>query len=432
MREVTEIESLYIDFDAFFANAEKQLQPKLRGRPVGVIPLQSEHTSLIARCYQAKRFGVKRQMRVADVRALCPEIALPLARHDEYVKLHHRILEVLNRHVPVTKVWSVDEMECTLIGSERRRGRELAAAIKEDLRTSIGPWVTASIGLAPNQFLAKVAAEMNKPNGFVMLRPEDLPGPLFGLSLTDLPGISSGIAKRLEKAGVNTVEGLWHLAPKQARAIWHSVEGERFWAQLKGYAVSRPETERRMFGHGRILSRDWRRPDKARDCLRLLTAKAARRLRREGYYARALGIGVGTVSGRRWRNEQSFFPARDDRTFLRTACDLFDLSIAELHGERMKKVSVMLHGISRTGETSGDLFEPAGLSAERARWERLTDAMDQLNARHDACVVSLGPRREPPGGYAGAKIAFGRVPDLNDFATVQTRPDAKPSDIKAA
>ena len=142
---------------------------------------------------------------VEDAKRLCPDIELPTARHDEYVKLHHRILQVLDRHVPVTKVWSVDEMECTLIGSERRRATQIAKAIRADLRETIGPWVTASIGLAPNQFLAKVAAEMNKPEGLIVLRPEDLPGPLFDLDLMDLPGVSSGMHARLTKADVHTV-----------------------------------------------------------------------------------------------------------------------------------------------------------------------------------------------------------------------------------
>ena len=88
-----------------------------------------------------------------------------------------------------------------------------------------------------------------------------------------------------------------------------------------------------------------------------------------------------------------------------------------LRARQLSKVSVFLHDISRPGETSGDLFEQASRATERARWERVTDAMDTLNARNGACVVSLGPRKEPPGGYAGAKIAFGRVPDLNDFLT---------------
>ena len=421
MRQPTEIESLYIDFDAFFANAEKQLRPELRGRPVGVIPLASEHTSLIACCYDAKAYGLKRGTSVKDARALCPDIALPVARHDEYVKLHHRILEEIDRHVPVRRVWSVDEMECTLTGSWRQRATDIAVQVQQGLRDTIGEYVTPSIGLAPNQFLAKVAAEMNKPAGLVVLRPEDLPGPLFDLNLQDLPGISSRMYARLGRAGVFTVEQFWNLSPKHVRAIWNSVEGERLWAQLHGYAVSRPETVRRMFGHGRVLSQEWRQPEKARDCLRLLTAKAARRLRREMYLASAVHVSIGAQDGTRWGGDVSFFPARDDHAFLTKACALYDTGIMALGHRRLRKVSVFLHGLSCPGETSNDLFEHAAVTAQRARWERVTDAMDVLNMRNGACVVSLGLRNEPPEGYAGAKIAFGRVPDLNDFLTVSAK-----------
>lgn len=428
MRLPTEIESLYLDFDGFFANAEKTLQPELRNRPVGVIPLASKHTSLIARCYEAKRYGIGRGTGVEEARQRCPDIALPVARHDEYVKLHHRILAVIDRYVPVKKVWSVDEMECALIGRERRNYVGLARQIKAALREEFGPYLTCSIGVAPNQFLAKVAAEMNKPDGFEVFRPCELPGRLFELSLTDLPGISSNMERRLLKAGIGSLEALWNLSPKHARKIWGSVEGERMWAQLRGYAVARPETTRRMFGHGRILSSDWRQPEKARDCLRLLTAKAARRLRREGFTASALSVSISTQDSRRWGGETCFFPARDDHTFLREAGRLYDTGIAALARPRLKKLAVMLHHIHPAGALSDDLFEQAETRTERQRWEALTDAMDALNARNGSCVVSLGVRKEPPGGYAGAKIAFGRVPDLNDFVMT---PDAARAHQKA-
>ncbi|MEM9054913.1 MAG: type VI secretion protein ImpB [Pseudomonadota bacterium] len=421
MRLPTEIESLYLDFDGFFANAEKTLRADLQDRPVGVIPMASRHTSLIARCYEAKRFGIKRGTRVEEAKRLCPDIALPVAQHDEYVKLHHQILAVIDKFVPIKKVWSVDEMECALIGRERRDCVDLAYRIKAALREEFGPFLTCSIGLAPNQFLAKVAAEMNKPDGLEVFQPNDLPGRLFELSLTDLPGISANMERRLLQAGVCSLEALWSLSPKHARAIWHSVEGERMWAQLRGYAVSRPETERRMFGHGRILSSDWREPEKARDCLRLLTAKAARRLRRENYTASALSITLATQDGRRWSGEARFFPARDDRTFLQEMGRLYETGIEILAQPRLKKLSVMLHTIHPVGTMSEDLFEQVETRTERQRWEALTDAMDKLNAKNESCVVSLGIRTEPPGGYAGAKIAFGRVPDLNDFALT---PDA--------
>lgn len=415
MRKVTDIESLYIDFDAFFASAEKQLRPELRGRPVGVIPLDSKHTSLIARCYQAKAAGISRGTSVTEALAKCPDIALPIARHDEYVKLHNRIVEEVDRHVPVQKVWSIDEVECALIGEERTNCIHLAQRIKTGLHDNIGEWITPSIGLAPNQFLAKVAAEMEKPNGFTILRPEDLPGPLFDLKLKDLPGISNGINTRLGRAGVFSVEHLWNLAPKQARSIWNSVEGERFWAQLHGYAVARPETVRRMFGHGRMLSSDWRTPARARDCLRLLTTKAARRLRREHYLASRITVSFSTTDNQRFHRDHHVFPARDDHTFLSTACRLFDDAITYFDIKRLKKVSIMLSGLSRANDVSADLFEQADAQSARLQWERTTDAVDTLNKRYQRTLVSLGPHCEPPGGYAGAKIAFGRVPDADDF-----------------
>lgn len=421
MRCPTEIETLYLDFDGFFANAEKTLRPQFANRPVGVIPLHSEHTSLIARCYEAKTFGIKRGTRVKEARQLCPDIALLMARHDEYVRLHHRILEVIDQFVPVKKVWSIDEMECELLGRERKNGEQIARAIKAALKSEFGPHLTCSIGLAPNQFLAKVAAELKKPDGLVVLNPDDLPGRLFDLELTDLPGISQNMATRLGNAHVNTVEELWNLSPKHARKIWNNVEGERLWAALRGHAISRPETERRMFGHGRILSADWRTPEKARDCLRLLTVKAARRLRREGYTAQSLSISLGLPDKRRWGRETRFFPARDDHTFLTEMTQLFDLGCRVTRAKHFKKVSIMLHGIAPEGQTSGDLFEHTEARSERARWETLTDVMDTLNARNSGCVISLGITKEPPGGYAGAKIAFGRVPDINDFALT---PDA--------
>jgi len=283
MQSPTTINSLYIDFDAFFANVEKQVEPAIRARPVGITALGSEHSALITRCYMAKRAGITRGMRVSEAREACPDIAIRVARPDVYVDIHNKIIDEVNSHVPVKKVWSIDEMECELIGQERDRAYEIGLAIQNGLRRNIGAYITPSIGLAPNQFLAKVAAELEKPNGFVMLRAEDLPGPLLKLKLSDLPGISSGMGKRLSAAGILSVEDFWNISAKHARAIWGNVEGERMWAQLHGYKIERPATTRRMFGHSRVLSGEFKNPRRAIDCLRLLTVKAANRLRRENY-----------------------------------------------------------------------------------------------------------------------------------------------------
>jgi len=411
MQTLHSISCLYIDFDAFFANVEKQVEPSIRSRPVGVTALGSEHSVLITRCYMAKRAGITRGMRVSEARKACPDIAIRVARPDVYVDIHNKILKEVNSHVPVKKVWSIDEMECELIGRERGRAYEIGLAIQDCLRRNIGAFITPSIGLAPNQFLAKVAAELEKPNGFVVLRAKDLPGPLLKLNLSDLPGISSGMEKRLIAAGVLSVEDFWNISAKHARAIWGNVEGERMWAQLRGHKIVRPATTRRMFGHSRVLSGEFKDPKRAVDCLRLLTAKAANRLRRENYTAAAMSVSLRGEDKRRWTGEMNFTPCRNDHSLLAHMHTLYERGLSEMSPRRLAGVYVMLYKIALPTERGRDLFE----DEDTRDWDKLTDVMDSFNCKEKKAVIHLGPRHKIPGGYAGAKIAFGRIPDAEDF-----------------
>jgi DNA polymerase-4 len=125
MRKPSGVERLYVDFDSFFATAEQHLRPELRGRPVGVIPIDSPNTGLIAASREAKRLGIKRGMWVREARQVCPDIVLVAARHEKYVALHKEIVRAIERVLPVTAVRSIDEMVCALAARSRRplRGR---------------------------------------------------------------------------------------------------------------------------------------------------------------------------------------------------------------------------------------------------------------------------------------------------------------------
>lgn len=415
LRYPESVERLYIDFDSFFASVEQQLRPELRGRPVGVLPLDSPYTSIIAASYEAKKLGIKTGTPVQEARLMCPGIALPIARHDEYVRQHLKIVDVVKRHLPVIKVWSIDEVECELIGRERTSCLDIARAIRQDLANTIGPFIVPSIGIASNQFLAKVAAEMEKPAGLVVLHPADLPGRLFDLELRDLPGIAGNMQRRLSAANITSVEAFWNMAPKQARAIWRSIEGERLWAQLHGFSVTKAETVRRMFGHGRVLGADWRTHEKALICARLLTVKAARRMRKEGYAASLFHLSFSTTDGQHWSADKHLASTIDDHSFLHALSELFRQGTSATQKCSILKISVFLHGLTERDKRMDDLLETNESRLKRSKWESLTDTMDSLNSRYKSCVLSVGIRQEPPGGYAGAKIAFGRIPDLEDF-----------------
>ncbi|MGH6859433.1 MAG: Y-family DNA polymerase [Phyllobacterium sp.] len=414
MRKPLRAEKLYLDFDSFFASAEQQLDPALQGRPVAVVPLDSPHTSVIAASREAKPFGIKTGTSVREAREKCPDIICIAARPDIYVKLHNRILKTIEGCVPIAAVRSIDEVACTLLESEAREAPALAARIKRALREEMGPVLTCSIGISVNELLAKIAAEMDKPDGFVLLGPADLPGRLFDLVLRDLPGISKGMESRLELAGVTDVRGLWALAPKHARAIWNSVEGERFVSALHGHAVEKPETVKRMFGHGRNLPPDWRAPEKVLQCARLLTLSAARRLRRSHYRACAMSYTVGVRRDSRFTLEGRFQPARDDRTMLDCLVDLHEKVVAAGKMRNISSVTVVLHGLVPEQDAGRDLFDTLENLSQRGQWERVSDLIDRVRVRHGSKALNLGPSTGP-GDYIGSKIAFGRIPEAEDF-----------------
>lgn len=422
IRKPTEIERLYIDFDCFFASVEQQLEPRLRNRPVGVLPFMSKASCIIAPSREAKQYGVKTGMRVKEVLMLCPDINFVPARHDVYVQLHHKIYQTVENCIHIDHACSIDEVVCTLLGRERKKAAVLAEQIRSALIKNIGPYITCSIGFAPNQLLAKLAAEVEKPEGTVIWQPQDLTDKLFGLELKEIPGIGKGMKHRLEVAGINNVESLWLLTVDSMRKIWGSVEGERFWYSLHGYAIEPIPTSRCMFGHSRVLTPENRIPEKARLCARLLTVKAARRLRREKFLACEFTLSLRLESKRKWSNNTNFAPSANDQTFLTALGKLWTKAMQDCakntnrNNIRIKHIFISIHNLEEQENPQYDLFTNEDSTENpNEKWDVLTETMDSIVTRYGSKAVSMGIWEEPPGGYTGAKIAFGRIPSLSDF-----------------
>jgi hypothetical protein len=160
---------------------------------------------------------------------MCPDLVLVEARHELYVDYHHRIVEAVESCLPVTAVLSIDEMACRLMGRERPllAAMELGRRVKATIREKVGPTLRSSVGLATNRYLAKVASDMEKPDGLVALPLDILPRALSQLTLRDLPGIGARMEKRLNEKGIRTMEELLALDCEQAGELWGSVWGER-------------------------------------------------------------------------------------------------------------------------------------------------------------------------------------------------------------
>lgn len=402
---------LFIDFDSFFASVEQQLQPCLRGRPVGVVPsLGVETTCCIAASYEAKAFGVKTGTPVREARHLCPGIVFVEANHPAYVRMHSRIKALIHKIIYVDAVLSIDEMYGRLPPHEQAPGRARAKAesIKAALAQEIGPHVRASIGLAPNRFLAKLASKMEKPDGLTRLDFEDLPHKITPLKLDDLNGIGSGILRRLHAARIYTVAQLCEASRQKLHSVWGSVEGDRMWSALRGIDLPPIETQRRTVGHSHVLPPRLRNPSGAHATLHRMLQKAGRRLRAMDHFAGQLVLQVKFGFELRWENQLCCFPTQDYVTLGRHLNLLWETR--PKGAPDPTKVGVMLLRLEAGRSHTPDLFaEPT----EKRRLA-LQEAMDQVNRRHGGRSLYYAEALEAQRDreVAPMRIAFNHIPGL--------------------
>ncbi|MBX7146658.1 MAG: impB/mucB/samB family protein [Alphaproteobacteria bacterium] len=410
---------LYIDFNSYFASVEQQLNPELRDRPVVVVPVETDSTSAIAASYEAKAFGIKTNTRIYDAKRICPNLVCVLAQHERYVEFHHRIIEEVNCHLPVTMVCSIDEVACRLMDNETsmKRSIEIAQSIKQGLAKNVGKYIRCSIGIAPNRYLAKVATDLQKPDGLTILPIEDLPQRLLNIQLRDLPGIGFNMEQRLYNADVKNFSTLWNLDRKSMRKIWGSIWGEKMWYFLRGYELPEDEIKRHSLSHSHVMAPDLRDPSKAKFVARRLLLKAASRLRRMGYYACGFGLAVRLEAGLRIEKNMRCYRAQDSLTFLNMLDHLWKKIIQESKNERIKKISLVVYDLIDEQKLKTELFKewPDVNLKQRHKGEKISKALDKINHRFGRDSILIGMLPSQGKSFSGSKIAFTRIPDREEF-----------------
>lgn len=403
------LRNLAIDFDSFFASVEQQERPELRGKPVGVVSLLAETTGLIAMSMDAKKLGLKRNVRVAEARQLCPGLVIVESRPEVYIDYHRRLKAIIESCIPVKKVQSIDELECELtkdFADAPDRARQLALDIKARIAAGVGPHVRCSIGIGPNWFLAKLASDIDKPDGLLVLDDTDVPEKILHLQLSAFTGIGEGIEQRLHAAGIDTVAQLYATTSAQLRAIWGSVEGARFHAWMKGERQERAPTEHSTIGHGHVLPPAGRNADTAHAVLHRLLQKAAMRLRHTGHYAGTLSLSVHYTDGTDWRADRRFNETQDTIHFIHVLNELWaSRPRADLRRSPIQ-IGVMLGALLEGSAHTGDLFTA---ETENTR-TRLHSAIDTLNKTFGKNSVYFGGAHGATD-YAPMRIAFTRIPD---------------------
>jgi DNA polymerase-4 len=416
---------LFLDLNSYFASVEQQLDPALRGKPVIVAPVGSDTTVAIAASYEAKRYGISTGTPVWEAKRKCPDLLIVSGQHERYVEFHDRIIEEVWKHIPVTHVCSIDEVACRLLDNENspEAARALALRIKAGIRANVGECLTSSIGIAPNRLLAKLASDMRKPDGLVVLTADQLPHRLFGLKLTDIAGIGAKMERRLAREGVNDIAGLCARRPRDAGSAWGGVNGDRLWYLLHGVDLPEKPTRSRTIGHSHVLAPKSRGLEPTRLVARRLALKAASRLRRKGYAARLLVLhGRFEDDKTSWRTSHKLAATQDSFAILAALDRLWPRLEAAGRsrpgGFRLRMVGVTLAEIQPVLGEQGSLFahlDPDSVLARETRSLALSRALDRLNERFGRNAVTLGPLTGGRADHVGTKIAFGRIPELAEF-----------------
>lgn len=414
MRLLDDIHCLYLDFDSFFASVEQQMRKELRGKPIGVTPFKGTgNRCLIACSTEAKRAGVNNVMMLDEAKKVCPNIILVPQTPALYRRAHNALLSEIESVIPIGAIKSIDELTCDLDAYQRKDPNQIADNIKHNIAENIGPYIKCSIGFAANRQLAKMACKAGKPNGAMIWHPKDMPEPLFALELEDIPAIGTRMLRRLNDANIHTVKQLYDANPKHVRKLWRSVTGERLWYALHGYEIRAEANNRMMFGHGRVLPPKSRKLSAAREVARFLLIKAARRLRREHYYASGIHLSVALKSGY-WSRSHPLPMVHDDQAVLAEFEVLWGLMRCETNAYDIAyKVGVTLFDISPANMRQLNfLLED---NEQRQKWEMLNYAMDGLNHKYGKTVASMGFVPVQNKDNIGGKISFTRIPSAEDF-----------------
>jgi DNA polymerase-4 len=283
---------LHVDMDAFFASVEQLDDPRLRGLPV-LVGHDGARGVVAAASYEARRFGCHSAQPMVVAKRLCPQAVVVHGRFERYREISRQVHAIFERMTSVVEPVSIDEAYLDVTGSLRLlgTGEEMGRRLKEMIRAETG--LTASVGVAGNKFLAKLASDMRKPDGLVVIGAEDVERILPGMAVGRIHGIGKKTEESLASAGVKTVGDLRRM-PREwvegRRGRWGAEVLERAFGRDMREVV--PDRETKSISHEQTFGVDVGEPEAVREVLREQVEAVAWRVRRQGLFARRVGLKI--------------------------------------------------------------------------------------------------------------------------------------------
>jgi DNA polymerase-4 len=384
---------LHVDMDAFYASVEERDNPDLVGKPVIVGGTAEGRGVVCAANYVARQYGIHSAMPAITAVRLCPQgVFLPL-RMEHYAQISREIREIFDRFTPLVEPLSLDEAFLDVSGCEGLFGPapQIGKKIKEEIRRCVR--LVASVGVAPNKFLAKMASDLKKPDGFVVVDPQRIHDFLDPLPVGRLWGIGKVSSKAFQKLGITTIGQLRQL-PLAILESHFGKSGRHFWQLANGIDDRRvvPDREAKSISHETTFAEDIGQLDVLREWLMEQTEQVARRLRRHQLVGRTVQLKIrfqdfSTIT----RSQTLHEPTNITQEIWQAAAKLLTSRLPAKRGP-VRLLGVGVSGLESRSESQGDSRSLFGESG-REKQEKLDAVTDKIQERFGSAALGRAAGR---------------------------------------
>ncbi|MBS0266829.1 MAG: DNA polymerase IV [Planctomycetes bacterium] len=399
---------LHVDMDAFYASVEERDQPELAGKPLIVGGSPRQRGVVCAANYAVRRFGVHSAMPTATALRLCPHATIVRPRLDYYATISDQIRQILERYTPQIEPLSLDEAFLDVTGSELLFGKpaDIGRRIQNDIRREVR--LVASVGVAPNKFLAKIASDLQKPNGFVVVPPHAVQEFLDPLPVGRLWGVGKVTGAALERLGVRTIRDVRLMSPETLQSHFGK-SGEHLWQLAHGHDDRQviPDREAKSISHETTFAMDLDDREALRAWLMELSDQVGRRLRRHGMRGKTVHLKVRYANFQTITRSQSLAnPTQSTSEIWQPAAELLD-SCLSAATQRIRLLGVGVSGFGGGHQVQQSLFP----DAEHAKQSQLDQTADLIREKFGSGALHRGsgllhgaqhrPQPRPETGSSG-------------------------------
>ena len=405
---------MHLDLNSCFATIEQQANPFLRGKPIAVAAYATPSGCIVAPSIEAKRFGIKVGMRVKEGKLLYPDLIVLAPDPWKYRNVHLALRKIVSTYTGDFSPKSIDEFILNMEGYPAlQKGMfEVAGEIKRRIKQEIGEWLTVSIGIAPNRFLAKTAAGLHKPDGLDEINKDNFSNIYPTLSLTDLCGIKERNAIRLNNMGIYSVLDFYNAPLWKLKAAFESILGYYWYLRLRGWEIDDVDFARRSYGNSFALPKPLQSVEELSPVLAKLVEKTGARFRRAGYKAGGVHLAIFFRDGTFWhRGVATSKVLFDSRDIYKEA---FRLLAGCPYRKPVRELAVSVFNLTHEPSIQLDLFE----NTERKK--KLVEALDMVNERWGNFIITPARMLDTDKAVID-RIAFGGVKELEEFTLRQAQ-----------